>query len=202
MLTGNRPVMLLAGLNFSINLVFATALSVNAAVITGVFEAPESSFALLNMCVGITGLANLLIAPLLLRRFDVWALGAFGFVLLCAALLMLGAAPSFAFYAPAYVAALAGVAYFNVFNRTQRVKVIPEEHLGKVMGPFYLLNLLSYPLGGLLVAGFAVMLGPQRLIGLCAIGLCAIGAVLMPLTVRSFRRALAAGEPVAVSARA
>lgn len=33
------------------------------------------------------------------------------------------------------LAGLVGIAYFNVFNRTRRVKVIPREHLVKVMRP-------------------------------------------------------------------
>lgn len=199
LLVRNRPVVLLAGLNFSINLVFATVLSANAALVTGVFKAPESSFALLNTCVGIVGLLNLMVIPLLLRRFDVRVLGIFGFTLLCTALLVVSGAPRFAVYGTAFVLAFAGVAYFNVFNRTQRVRVIPRDHLGKVMGPFYLLNLLSYPIGGLLIGAFGTSLGPQRLVGWLAGSLTIVGAILLPLTIRSFRRTLAAMESVSVS---
>ncbi|MDH6124633.1 MFS transporter [Kitasatospora sp. GP82] len=199
LLTGNKPVILLASLNFAINLAFATALSANAAVVTGVFKAPESSFALLTMCVGITGLVNLLLTPLLLKKFDVRLLGTVGFVLLSGSLLLLGLAPSFMVYAPAYVVALVGVAYFNIFNRTQRVKVIPREHLGKVMGPFFLLGVVSYPIGGLLVAGVGAA-APQRLVTVLAVLLGIFGAVVLPLTIRSFRRTLAARESVPVMA--
>ncbi len=194
LLLHNRPVVLLATLNFSINLVFATVLSSNAALVTGVFGAPESSFALLNTCVGLSGLLNLLLIPFLLRKFDVQVLGMFGFTLLGGSLVLLGVAPSFAVYGPAFVLSLAGIAYFNVFNRTQRVKVIPREHLGKVMGPFYLLNLLSYPIGGLLVGGVGAAFGPQRLVAVLAVLLCTIGTILLSLTIRSFRRTFALRE--------
>ncbi|HEX6341983.1 MFS transporter [Umezawaea sp.] len=196
LLLANRPVVLLGSLNFSINLVFATVLSANAALITGVFRAPESSFALLNTCVGVTGLLNLLAIPFLLRKVPVEGLGVFGFALAGVGLVVLGVAPSFLVYGPAFVLSLAGIAYFNVFNRTQRVRVIPSAHLGKVMGPFYLLNLLSYPIGGLLVAGVGSAFGPQRLVALLAVLLCVVGSVLLPLTIRGFRRALAASAPV------
>ncbi|MFG2751424.1 MFS transporter [Streptomyces xanthophaeus] len=194
LLIRNKPVVLLVSINFSINLAFATALSVNAAVVTDVFKAPESSFALLNTLVGVTGLLNLMLVPLLLKRVHVKALGVFGFVLLSASLLGLASSPSFVLYATAYVAALMGVAYFNVYNRTQRVKVIPSAHLGKVMGPFYLLNTLSYPIGGLLIAFLGNSLGPQLLVGTLAVLLALYGLVVLPLTIRGFDVAIAAAE--------
>ncbi|WP_370415632.1 MFS transporter [Streptomyces fradiae] len=194
LLIHNRPVVLLVSINFSINLAFATALSVNAAVVTDIFKAPESSFALLNTLVGVTGLLNLMLVPTLLKRFEVKALGVFGFVLLSTSLLGLASAPSFVLYTVAYVAALMGVAYFNVYNRTQRVKVIPSSHLGKVMGPFYLLNTLSYPIGGLLIAFLGNSLGPQLLVGILAVLLALYGLVVLPLTIRGFNSAIAALE--------
>ncbi|GHI24301.1 hypothetical protein Shyd_56720 [Streptomyces hydrogenans] len=143
---------------------------------------------------GVTGLLNLMLVPTLLKRFEVKALGVFGFVLLSTSLLGLAAAPSFVLYTVAYVAALMGVAYFNVYNRTQRVKVIPSSHLGKVMGPFYLLNTLSYPIGGLLIAFLGNSLGPQLLVGILAVLLALYGLMVLPLTIRGFNSAIAALE--------
>ncbi|MFF0738009.1 MFS transporter [Streptomyces chartreusis] len=191
LLIRNRPVRLLAVLNFAINLVFATVLSANAALVTGVFGASESSYGMLNTFVGIVGLGNLLVIPLLLRKVDVHVLGVIGFTSLCAALFVAGTAPSFAVYGTAFVAGMTGVAYYNVFNRTQRIKVIPQEHLGKVMGPFYLLNLLSYPMAGLLVGTAGEAIEPQDLVTVLAVVLSVFGAVLLPLVMRSFRQVLA-----------
>ncbi|MEV6328809.1 MFS transporter [Streptomyces sp. NPDC051909] len=203
LLVGNRPVLLLGILNFAINLVLASMLSANAALVTGVFGAPDSAFGWLNTFVGVTGLLNLLVIPLLLRRVSVGALGVIGFTLLSGALLVAGFAPSFLVYGAAFVVVLLGDAYYNVFNRTQRLKVIPEEHLGKIMGPFYLLNLLSFPIAGLLVASVGTAVGPQQLVVALAVLLCVFGAVFLPLTIRSFRRALAArNDDVALGASA
>ncbi|MFD5017211.1 MFS transporter [Streptomyces chartreusis] len=202
LLAGSRPLVLLASLNFSINLVFATVLAANAALVTGVFHAPESSFALLNICIGVLGIVNLLVIPLLLRRVDVRTLGVFGLALLCACLLLIGFADSMLLYAPAFVAAMVGVTYFNVFNRTQRIKVLPEEHLGKVMGPFYLLNMMALPIAGLLVAGSGNDVSPQRLVLVLAIALTGFGAIMLPLTVRAFGLAIAAREETLVGATA
>ncbi|MFE2060928.1 MFS transporter [Streptomyces sp. NPDC059467] len=186
----NRPVLMLAGFNFAINLVLSVALAANAAVVTGVFKAPESSFALLNTCVGVMGLVNLLLIPLLLRRFDVRALGVIGFTGMCAATLLLGLASSFTAYALAFVGMLVAAAYFNVFNRTQRVRVIAQEHLGKVMGSFFIINDLAFPLAGALLAAVGGTAGPQRLTALLTVPLALFGAVFLPLTIRGFQRAL------------
>ncbi|WP_338896793.1 MFS transporter [Streptomyces sp. TG1A-60] len=202
LLVRSRPLVLLASLNFSINLVFAVVLAANVALVTGVFRAPESAFALLNICIGVLGIVNLLVIPFLLRYVNVRMLGIFGLALLCSCLLLIGFASSMLLYAPAFVAAMVGVTYFNVFNRTQRIKVLPQEHLGKVMGPFYLLNMLAMPIAGLLVAASGSNLGPQQLVLILAVALTAFSAFMLPLTIRAFGRAIAAREATLAGATA
>ncbi|MEU5047911.1 hypothetical protein AB0G40_44365, partial [Streptomyces griseorubiginosus] len=86
-------------------------------------------------------------------------------------------------------------AYFNVYNRTQRVKAIPREHLGKVTGSFFIINDLSFPLAGAVVAIVGDSIGPQRLTAVLTLPLALFGVVFLPLTIRGFRRALADPPP-------
>ncbi|MFJ4622042.1 MFS transporter [Streptomyces sp. NPDC088812] len=197
LLVHNKPVFLIGILNFAINLVVATMMSANAAIATGELKASDTAYGMLNTVVGIIGLINLALIPFVLRKFHVHALGVAGFTLVCAALLTTGGAHSFVVYAIAYVATMTGAALYNVFNRTQRIKVIPREHLGKVMGPFYLLNLLSMPLAGVVIGLIGDRVGPQRLIVLLTLALTVVGGVLLPWTMSSFRRALADQERTA-----
>ena len=192
LLLANRPVRLLASLNFSINLAFAVTLSANAYIITGTFGASDSVFGLVNAGAGGLALLNLLLIPRLLRSMTVYQLGALGFALLCGGLLAMGLSSSVALYAPAFLVAMAGVALFNVFNRTQRVRAIDPHHLGKVMGPFYLLNLLSYPLGGILTASLGHSMDVRQLVLLLAVVLALPGSALLWLTFRRFRETLEA----------
>ncbi len=192
LLLDNRPVRLLALLNFSINLAFAVALSANAFVITGTFAASDSVFGLVNAGAGGLALLNLLLIPQLLRSMTVYHLGALGFALLCAGLLIMGLSSGVATYGVAFLVAMAGVALFNVFNRTQRVRAIQPEHLGKVMGPFYLLNLLSYPLGGILTASVGHATDVRQLLLYLALMLALPGSALLWLVVRRFREKLEA----------
>ncbi|TDF84094.1 MFS transporter [Pseudomonas sp. H9] len=190
LLLNNPPVLSLAALNFTINLAFACVLSANAFLISGVFQADDGVFGLMNAAAGALGIANFLLVPRLLQRMSIYHLGAWGFALLCLGLLSMGLATGVLMYAASFVLAMAGCALFNVFNRTQRIKAIAREHLGKVMGPFYLVNLLSYPLGGLLTASIGHSYGAQALILVLAIVLSVPGSLLLLLTTRRFRAAL------------
>ncbi|NWB99000.1 MFS transporter [Pseudomonas gingeri] len=190
LLLNNPPVLSLALLNFTINLAFACVLSANAFVISGVFNAGDSAFGLMNAGAGALGLLNFILVPRLLARMSIYRLGALGFALLCLGLVCMGAASGVVLYAASFLLAMAGCALFNVFNRTQRIKAISADHLGKVMGPFYLVNLLSYPLGGLLTASVGHEYGIQPLILGLALLLTVPGALLFALTTRRFRAVL------------
>ncbi|MEV7597045.1 MFS transporter [Kitasatospora sp. NPDC089797] len=191
LLLGNRPVVLLAAVNFTMNLALAATMGANAAVVTGVFHRSQSAFAMLNVFAGLAGLLNLAVTPLLLKRYQPKVVGTVGFALACCSLLVLGLAHSYPVYAIGFVAVEVGVAYYNTFNRTQRVQVIPSEHLGKVMGPFFLINVLAFPIGGLLISTVGAWIGPQHLVAWLAVLLAAVGAVLVPLTARSLQRSIA-----------
>ncbi len=195
LLLGNPPVLSLALLNFCINLAFAAVLSANAFVISGVFSAAEGVFGLMNAGAGALGLLNFLLVPRLLAQMSIYRLGAVGFGLLGLGLVGMGVAAGVLPYAVSFLLAMAGCALFNVFNRTQRIKAIAPDHLGKVMGPFYLVNLLSYPLGGLLTASIGHTYGVQPLILALALLLVVPGSLLFALTTRRFRLALDRPSP-------
>ncbi|MDH6578164.1 MFS transporter [Kitasatospora sp. MAP5-34] len=190
LLFGNRPVVLLAAVNFTMNLALAVTMGANAAVVTGVFRQPQSAFAMLNVFAGVAGLLNLAVTPVLLKRFQPKVIGTVGFALACCSLLLLGLSHSYPVYAIGFVAVEVGVAYYNTFNRTQRVQVIPSEHLGKVMGPFFLINVLAFPIGGLLISTVGAWVGPQHLVAWLALLLAVVGAVLVPLTARSLQNSI------------
>lgn len=190
LLIANRPVVLLAVVNFTINLAFAIAISANAYLITGFFQASDSIFGLMNAGAGLLGFLNLLLIPRLLTSWSIYRLGACGFALMCFGLVWMGTASNVWVYATSFPAAMAGVAWFNVFNRTQRVKAIEPEHLGKVIGPFYLINSLSYPIAGVITASLGPALGVQNIVLFMALLLALPGSALFWTTARHFRAKL------------
>ncbi|MFT4510405.1 MFS transporter [Caballeronia sp. 15711] len=187
LLLHNRPVIRLAVLNFSINIGYAVALSANAYLITGRFGASDAVFGLMNASAGALGLVNLLLMPWLLSKWSINRVGVTGFGLLCAGLLCMALANDVWIYVFAFLVFMAGDAIYNVFNRTQRVRAIESEHLGKVIGPFYLINTLSMPLGGIITAGFGKSTGIQPILLCVAVVLGVAGSALLWETIRQFR---------------
>jgi MFS family permease len=186
----NRAVFALGGVNFLVNLVAAVVLSANAYLVTGLFGAKDGVFGLMNTGAGALGLINLLLIPHMLRWWSIYQLGATGYLLMCASLVCMGIAPNVWAYASAYIGLIAGAAIYNVFNRTQRVKAIEPEHLGKVIGPFYLISGLAYPLGGIVTAILGRVFGVQHMVLFLALLLALPGAALLQLTSRLFREAI------------
>ncbi len=196
LLLGNPPVIRLAVVNFSINFAFAVAISANAYLITSTFGASDTVFGLMNAGAGALGLLNLLLIPPLLARWSIYRVGAVGFTTLCAGLVSMGLAVNVWVYVFSFLAAMGGVALFNVFNRTQRIKAIEPEHLGKVIGPFYLITCSSYPLGGVVTASLGQVISIQHIVLVMALLLATLGGSLLWATARYFRQKLAAKVPV------
>ncbi|AJK47627.1 major facilitator superfamily MFS-1 transporter [Burkholderia plantarii] len=197
----NRPVIRLAVMNFSINIGFAVALSANAYVITGRFGASDGVFGLMNACAGALGLVNLMLMPWLLSKWSIDRIGVVGFAALCVGLVGMGGAPDVWLYIVGFLVFMMGDAIYNVFNRTQRVKAIESEHLGKVIGPFYLINSLSLPLGGLITAGLGKRVGIQPILLGVALLLSVAGGALLWDTIRHFRARFDADASHAEAAR-
>lgn len=186
LLIANRPVALLASVNFTVNLGFAIAASANAYLITGVFHASEAIFGAMNAGAGAIGLLNLLLLPRLMKRWSVYRLGASGFSAMCAGLVCMSLAGNVWLYLAAFLVAMAGAAWYNVFNRTLRVRAIEREHLGKVIGPFYLVNQLSYPIAGAISATIGPVFGIQHILLFMSAMLALVGGSALWVASRLF----------------
>jgi len=190
LLIHNRAVLSLAGVNFLVNFMASVVLSTNAYMITGLFAAADGVFGLMTTGAGAVGLLNLLLIPRLLRWLSIYQLAGVGYALICASLISMGIAPNIWVYAAAFIGMIAGGALYNVFNRTQRSKGVEPEHLGKVIGPFYLLNCVAYPLGAALTAQLSGLFGVQHILLFLALLLALPGAVLLQSTCVRFRAVL------------
>lgn len=188
LLFANRAVILLAGTNFSINLVFAVVLSANAYMITAVFKAPEYMLGVMSAGAGALGVVNLILVPKILERWTIYHLGAGGFLLVCANLIALGMVGNVWLYVGCFLLAMVGATLFNVFNRTERILAIGKEHLGKVSGAFFVLNAFSYPLGGAITALAGALYGVQTIVLCLALLLALTGIPLLSLAIHHFSR--------------
>lgn len=190
LLIGNRAVLQLAGVNFLVNLMASVVLSTNAYMITGLFGAADGMFGLMRTGAGAVGVLNLLLIPRLLRWLSLYQLAAIGYALTCASLMSMGVASNLGIYMIAFIGVIAGSALYNVFNRTERSKGIEPEHLGKVIGPFYLLCCLAYPLGAALTALLSGLFSVQHILLFLALLLSVPGALLLQSACSRFRGVL------------
>ncbi|WP_084267839.1 MFS transporter [Azohydromonas lata] len=186
----NRPLRLLAGVGFIINLAFAVAVGANASVITGVFGASDHVFGLMNAAAGLCGLLALRLVPRLPGPQAMARLGTAGYAVLCAGMAAMAWTHSVAVYAAAFALSIGGAAWFNLFNRTLRVQAVASAHLGKVIGVFYLVQYLPFPVAGLVTAALGPTLGVQAIYKGMALLLALPGAVLMLQVARGAHDAL------------
>lgn len=142
----------LTALSILVNLIIGIALATGAPLITGTFNKPDSYFGVLNTTAGLLGVVSFLLVPKLTKHFSVFSLGITAYIaVLCGGMLM-GLANNFYLFVLGYALASGSTGLFNVYIRTERVQWIPSQHLGKTVGLIVLLNQLSLPAAGILVA--------------------------------------------------
>jgi hypothetical protein len=110
-------------------------------------------------------------------------LGGLAYVVICLGALMTALSPTAGGYVAGFLLIVGFDKMFNIYIRSTRQRVIPVQDFGKTVGVITLLNNLSQPLAGLLVALLAAPLGTQSVILLLAGASVLIGA----LTLWAFR---------------
>lgn len=198
----NRPLRQLAGVGFIINLAFAVAVGANASVITGLFRASDHVFGLMNAAAGLCGLLALRLVPRLPGPQAVARLGTAGYAVLCAGMAAMAWTHSVAVYAAAFALSIGGAAWFNLFNRTLRIQAVASAHLGKVIGVFYLVQYLPFPIAGLITAALGPTLGVQGIYKGMVLLLALPGAALMLQVARGAQDALSGRAATPPAARA
>ncbi|WP_250477482.1 MULTISPECIES: MFS transporter [unclassified Caballeronia] len=175
----DKPVLwALIALSMGVNLIVGVALATGAAITTGRFGLPNSLFGFLQTIVGAVALASFLAVPYLTRRLSVYWIGVTAFGMIVVGGLLMGMASSFPVFVLGYALSFASCGLFNVYIRTERAHWIPRDQLGRVLSLIVLLNQLSLPVAGLIVATFGGRLGVQPIfIAVSMLGLLTYAAL-------------------------
>jgi len=146
-------------LAFAVNLIVGVLLATSAAIYTGVYAQSETEYAILQML----GAATTIIVLLYIGRaaLPLRVLGVTSFIVLCVGGIITGLSQSAWLYLVGFMMIVGFDKMFNVFLRSLRKQVIPAQDFGKTTGLVVLLNNLSQPLAGLLVALYAGEFGVQ-----------------------------------------
>ncbi|AMB87592.1 MFS transporter [Pseudomonas agarici] len=150
-----------------VNLIVGVTLATSAAMVLGQYGASKDDYAGLQAASAVTTivilfcLARVALPPRLL--------GGVGYSMIATGALISALSPNLIGYVVGFLLIVGFDKMFNVYMRSIRQRVIPPRDFGKTVGVITLLNNLSQPLAGLLVALLATPLGTQQVILILAI---------------------------------
>jgi MFS family permease len=172
-----RELILLTG---AANLILGVTLATSAAMVTGVHGASGHAYAAVQAAGAVATVLTLLWTAH--GGHSLRTLGIIATVCTCLGGFLCGLAPGFALYSVGFVFVIGFDKMFSVFIRSLRQQIIPAGDFGKTTGLIVLLNNLSQPLAGLIVAGAAGLVSTGLLITLLTAAaslLCVVAALLL-----------------------
>ena len=154
-----------------VNLIIGVTLATSAAMVIGQYSASKDDYASLQ---AVGALVTIGILLLLARvTLPLRVLGLVAYLMIGGGAFICALSPGLSGYVLGFLLIVGFDKMFNVYIRSLRQQVIPTRDFGKTVGVLTLLNNLSQPLAGLLVALLATPWGTQRVI-LALAGLCAL----------------------------
>ncbi|WP_439855569.1 MFS transporter [Pseudomonas yamanorum] len=158
-----------------VNLIIGVTLATSAAMVIGQYAAGKDSYAGLQAAGAVVTIVILFY--LARATLPLKVLGGLSYSMIAVGALVTAISPNVWAYAAGFLLVTGFDKMFNVYMRSIRQRVIPTQDFGKTVGVITLLNNLSQPLAGLLIAVFAASLGTQTVILLLAGITVLIGAL-------------------------
>ncbi|ALE87995.1 MFS transporter [Pseudomonas versuta] len=165
-----------------VNLIIGVTLATSAAMVIGQYAAGKQSYAGLQAAGALVTIAILFY--LARSTLPLKVLGSLSYCMIACGALITALSPNIWVYTLGFLLITGFDKMFNIYFRSVRQKVIPPQDFGKTVGVVSLLNNLSQPVAGLLIALLAAPLGTQTVILLLS-GLTAlIGVAVVALARR------------------
>lgn len=154
-------------LAMGVNLIIGVTLATSAALVIGEHRAGKDAYATLQVA---GALVTIVILFFLARvTLPIWLLGCVAYLMIVSGAFISAWSPGLAAYVAGFLLIVGFDKMFNVYMRSVRQQVIPAMDFGKTVGVITLLNNLSQPLAGLLVAVLAAPLGARGVILMMAV---------------------------------
>src|SRR5450830_1899942 len=160
-----------------VNLIVGVTLATSAAMVIGQYSAGKDNYAALQAAGAVTTIVILFLLARVVLPLRV--LGGVGYSMIATGAFISALSPSLLGYVLGFLLIAGFDKMFNVYIRTIRQRVIPPQDFGKTVGVITLLNNMSQPLAGLLVALLAAPLGTQTVILILAVLTTILGAFAM-----------------------
>ncbi|MHA6575367.1 MFS transporter [Pseudomonas yamanorum] len=157
-----------------VNLIIGVTLATSAAMVIGQYAAGKDTYAGLQAAGAVVTIAILFY--LARASLPLKVLGGLSYSMIAVGALITALSPNVWAYAVGFLLLTGFDKMFNVYIRSTRQRIIPVQDFGKTVGVLTLLNNLSQPLAGLLIALLAAPLGTQTVILILAGITALIGA--------------------------
>ncbi len=154
-----------------VNLIIGVTLATSAAMVIGQYAAGKDTYAGLQAAGAVVTIAILFY--LARASLPLKVLGGLSYSMIAVGALITALSPNVWAYAVGFLLLTGFDKMFNVYIRSTRQRIIPVQDFGKTVGVLTLLNNLSQPLAGLLIALLAAPLGTQTVI-LILVGITAL----------------------------
>lgn len=182
LLLGLPPLRQLQLLTFCINLTEGGCAALLPIIVIGYFQQSARTLGYVN---GGAAAASVLVLVLLIRRpsaLPLRQLGLASVVVMYAAALFIISGRSLALLAGAYAAFTAARNALSVYLRTERLRLLPRQWLGRALGLVVSCDLVAFPLAGAIVTLSAARASPFRvLLGVTAVSLISTCLARRPL---------------------
>ncbi|MCB1653656.1 MAG: MFS transporter, partial [Pseudomonadales bacterium] len=165
-----------------VNLLIGVTLATSAAMVIGQYAAGKQTYAGLQAAGALTTIAILFY--LARSTLSLKVLGSLSYSMIACGALITALSPNIWAYTLGFLLITGFDKMFNIYFRSVRQKVIPPQDFGKTVGVVSLLNNLSQPLAGLLIALLAGPLGTQTVILWLTGSTALIGVTLVTLARR------------------
>ncbi|MFL7963547.1 MFS transporter [Pseudomonas kielensis] len=156
-----------------VNLIIGVTLATSAAMVIGQYSAGKDYYAGVQAAGAVTTIVILFFLARVTLPLKL--LGALSYTLIAVGAFITAFSPHAWGYVVGFLLVVGFDKMFNVYMRSIRQQVIPPQDFGKTVGVITLLNNLSQPLAGLLVAVLAAPIGTQQVILLLAFATSLIG---------------------------
>ncbi|MBV9576393.1 MAG: MFS transporter [Gammaproteobacteria bacterium] len=145
------------------NILYGLMLGAAPIMVAGIYHKTDHFYALLNLAAGIGGATMIVLFNYILKFVPIAKIGAYTFFLSCLSCIGLRFTHNYFSYLLVFAFYYSMMSLFSIFFRSERVRIIPHEILGRAIGTIIFITFLLFPLSGLLISFSQQFLGLQNL---------------------------------------
>lgn len=147
-----------------INMLIGLVIGSAPIIVASIYHKTDHFYAILNLSAGICGTGMIILFNYMVTFLSITKIGIYTFFLVCLSCILLGFTHSYIAYLFIFAFFYGVSGLFSIFFRSERVRIIPTEILGRTIGTIIFITFLLFPLSGILISISQKFLGLQNLV--------------------------------------